>query len=98
MEREDRLMIGCPPTNINELLADTGVPRFVPTLDHALTQCGDCGTDVWIGPRQQIVATQAPQAVLVLCMACALVEQQRRGGGTVSHLGGGDGRPRLLGG
>ncbi|WP_435586114.1 hypothetical protein [Micromonospora aurantiaca (nom. illeg.)] len=95
MERKKRIMLACPPTNINEILAGMGVPEFVPTVEHTLTQCGDCGTDMWIGPNQRAAAMRAPRATLVLCMACALIEQQKRGGGTVGHLGGVGGRPRL---
>ncbi|MFG3602648.1 hypothetical protein [Micromonospora chersina] len=97
MEREKRVMLACPPTNMNELLAGTGVPPFVPSVDHSLTSCADCGADMWIGPNQRLVAARAPKATLLLCMACALIEQAKRGGGTVGHLGGGHGRPRLPG-
>ncbi|MBM0226852.1 hypothetical protein [Micromonospora sp. ATA51] len=97
MERQKRLMLACPPTNINELLEGMGVPPFVPTVDHTLTQCVDCRADVWIGPNQRAAASRAPQTCLVLCMACALAEQHKRGGGVVGHLGGGNGRPRLPG-
>ncbi|MFR9780377.1 hypothetical protein ACL02O_30560 [Micromonospora sp. MS34] len=97
MEREKRIMLACPPTNVNELLEGLGVPPFVPTVEHSLTQCGDCSTDVWIGPHQRGAAEQAPNATLVLCMACALAEQHKRGGGVVGHLGGGGGRLRTVG-
>ncbi|MEH0820454.1 MULTISPECIES: hypothetical protein [unclassified Micromonospora] len=96
MERQKRLMLACPPTNINELLEGMGVPPFVPTVEHSLTRCVDCSTDVWIGPNQRAAAGRAPEATLVLCMECAIVEQHKRGGGIVGHLGGGDGRPRLV--
>ncbi|MFD0785692.1 hypothetical protein ACFQZ8_17440 [Micromonospora azadirachtae] len=95
MEREKRIMLACPPTNINEMLAGMGVPEFVPTVEHTLTQCADCGTDMWVGPNQRAAAMRAPRATLVLYMACALIEQQKRGGGPVGHLGGVGGRPRL---
>ncbi|MBC9003853.1 hypothetical protein [Micromonospora aurantiaca (nom. illeg.)] len=97
MQREKRVMLGCPPTNINELLEGMGVPPFVPTVEHSLAQCEDCGTDVWIGPNQRAARARAPQATLVVCMACGLIEQAKRGGGAVGHLGGGGGRPRLPG-
>ncbi|MDG4796902.1 hypothetical protein [Micromonospora sp. WMMD1082] len=79
MPRERRVILACPPTNMNELLEGTGNPRYVPTVEHSLTRCGDCGTDMWIGPRQQAVAVRAPEATLVLCMVCAIRETERRG-------------------
>ncbi|MEU1964366.1 hypothetical protein ABZ541_04850 [Micromonospora sediminicola] len=74
--------LGCPPTNINELLEGMGVPPFVPTVEHSLTQRVDCSTDVWIGPNQRGAAERAPNATLVLCMACALAEQHKREAGS----------------
>ncbi len=98
MPREKRVILACPPTNANELLEGTDVPRHVPTVDHSLTRCGDCGTDMWIGPKQQAVALRAPAATLVLCMTCAVKETERRGAvPLVGDLGGNDGRPRLAG-
>ncbi|SCG15493.1 hypothetical protein GA0070610_1727 [Micromonospora echinofusca] len=98
MERGKRVILACPPTNINDLLAGMGVPEYVPTVDHSLTQCVDCGTDMWIGSNQQAVAGRAPGATLLLCMTCAVVETNRRGmPAAVGHLGGGRGRPRLPG-
>ncbi|PWR07653.1 hypothetical protein DKT69_34360 [Micromonospora sicca] len=44
----------------------------MPTVDHSLAPCVDCGADVWIGPNQRLVAVRAPKATLLLCMACAL--------------------------
>lgn len=79
LARQERLVLACPPTNVNELLADQGVPPYVPTVDHTLTQCADCGTDMWIGPNQRAQAAQAPTATLVLCMTCAVTEIDRRG-------------------
>ncbi|MBL6275338.1 hypothetical protein JMF97_04080 [Micromonospora fiedleri] len=98
LARDKRMILACPPTNMNELLEGADVPRYVPTVDHSLTRCGDCGTDMWIGPRQQAVAMRAPDATLVLCMVCAVQETERRGAAAlVGNLGGNDGRPRLAG-
>jgi hypothetical protein len=90
-------VLACPPTNVNELLEGMGVPPYVPSVDHRLAPCADCGANMWIGPNQRMVAIRAPKAGLLLCMACALLEQHKRGGGAVGHLGGGNGRPRLPG-
>ncbi|WDZ84042.1 hypothetical protein [Micromonospora cathayae] len=93
--REKRFILACPPTNINELLAGQGMPQYVPTVDHTLTQCVECGTDMWIGSKQREAASRAPNATVALCLPCAVAETKRRGGAVVQHLGGGDGRPRL---
>ncbi|MEH1014651.1 hypothetical protein V6U90_16255 [Micromonospora sp. CPCC 206060] len=95
LTREERFILACPPTNINELMAGQGLPRYVPTVDHTLRQCEDCRQDMWIGPKQREAASRAPDATLALCMTCAVVESQKRGGAIVQNLGGGDGRPRL---
>ncbi|BCJ61555.1 hypothetical protein [Micromonospora endophytica] len=99
LARDKRLILACPPTNMNELLEGVpGVPRYVPTVDHSLTRCADCGTDMWIGPRQQQTAVRAPGAFLVLCMVCAVQETERRGAvPVIGDLGGNDGRPRHAG-
>ncbi|TDB79613.1 hypothetical protein [Micromonospora sp. KC721] len=98
MARERRVILACPPVNINELLAGTGTPPYVPTIEHSIVRCVDCRSEVWIGPRQRQAALAAPEATLVLCMPDAIAETARRGQpAIVGHLGGGDGRPRLPG-
>ncbi|NES14603.1 MULTISPECIES: hypothetical protein [Micromonospora] len=96
MERETQVILACPPTNINELLAGMGVPEYVPSVDHSLAQCADCGTDMWVGPNQQAAASRASGVTLLLCMTCSIAETHRRSGpAALGHLGGGGGRPRL---
>ncbi|SCL70386.1 hypothetical protein GA0070606_5382 [Micromonospora citrea] len=95
MEIGDRAILGCPPTNLNALLEGSGMPDYVPTVEHALATCEQCGTDVWIGPRQRQARALLGDGAVVLCMVCAIGVQRERGVGIVRHLGGGDGRPRL---
>ncbi|MEU8333388.1 hypothetical protein [Micromonospora sp. NPDC048839] len=96
MERDKRVILACPPYNINELLAGTGVPEYVPTVEHSLIRCVDCQVEMWVGPNQRTTAARAPLATLLLCMGCAIKETSRRGlPAAVGHFGGGGGRPRL---
>ncbi|MEV5768641.1 hypothetical protein AB0L34_29305 [Micromonospora sp. NPDC052213] len=97
MEIVDRAILTCPPTNMNALLDGSGTPEYTPTVEHSLTTCEKCGTGVWIGPRQRQARALLGDSAVVLCMVCAIQAQRERGGGTVRHLGGGDGRPRTLG-
>lgn len=51
----------------------TGIELPKPTHLYTLTQCGECGEDCWIGPRQSKVIESLPDAlVLKLCTYCCI--------------------------
>jgi len=87
----------CIPVDRSGLPQCPELDAIVITDLYTLKQCGRCGQDVWMGPRQLAYYKVDPDDSIIFCMVCAVHVLPDGGTANLHQLGGGyptEGRPR----
>lgn len=63
-------VFACLPRDTSGLPEVPGVPVPVPSIQHTLKQCQECGQDIWVGPNQ--LAMYRTEHDVMVCLMCAL--------------------------